>query len=103
MSDYPKFYKLLGRCLKRTTDTSAIIVQVPENGKYQPLIYSDLSDLGFTSKEQIDALLNGWLECSQDDYESYLGTFYQVSQTSRSIFNNYRQNKYNKQNSQSSC
>lgn len=73
MIKYPKYYRLLGRCIKRTTDTVGLEVLTPDNiADTFPLAMSPVTH---PDKAHFDETIAKMEEVDKDCWEAYILNF----------------------------
>lgn len=73
MTKYPKYYRLLGRCIKRTSETTGMEVRTPDNiADTFPL---GMSQVTYPDKARFDEELTNMEQVDQDCYEAYILNF----------------------------
>ncbi len=70
---YPKYYRLLGRCIKRTSETTGVQVLTPDNiADTFPL---GMSTVTYPDKKRFDEELAQMEEVDHDCFEAYILSF----------------------------
>jgi hypothetical protein len=91
LPEYPKFYRLQNRCIKRDSDTTAIEIKVPESYKHGlPLNHSQVI---FPSKARLDEEIEKMELVDQEIYEGYLYKFFLQSDHNKAQLDLIRLNR----------
>lgn len=91
---YPQFFRKGARCLKRTGDTTAIEILIPEPGKALPLTHAPNV---YPSKEILDQETLGLEQTDQDTYEGYVVEFAKVALRNREYVTELRRIRFDRQ------
>jgi hypothetical protein len=91
--NYPTYYKLATRCLKRESDTTAIEVKIPERDQNLPTIHHIVT---FPSKERLDEEVAKMEKIESEKYEEYLATLFQAMQKNREKYQQIKQERFDK-------
>ena len=70
--EYPKFYRLLGQCLRQDSPTEAWIITLPPQSKVP--LRQHVKD---ANPEHIDLLKKGMTATTAEDFKSFVFGFYQ--------------------------
>lgn len=73
MIKYPKYYRLLGRCIKRTSETTGMEILLPDN----PVMIFPLSmgEVTYPDKARFDEAIAKMEETDQEVWEQYIYRF----------------------------
>ena len=96
--EYPRYYKdkRANRFVKRLGDDFGIAVQVIGYQSGDFIHHHSKSHYG--NKEIMDAYLDSFIECTEEEYESMVATFFQKTAEDRKKFRAYKDRKWLNQN-----
>lgn len=90
MSDYPKFYRNGGRCIRVDSDTRTWTIILPPEIKV-----ASRYPTTYPSAERLQEDLRDMEEVGEDIFKSFLFTFYQTVASERETMNQQRQQLFN--------
>ena len=73
MSEYPRYYRQLGRCVKRKSDTIGLEVRTPDN--IVDTFPLSMSEMTYPDKSSFDEAIVKMEEVNEEMYYDYVNSF----------------------------